>query len=206
MNKKLKVPLNLQLFAEGDNQGGNISEGNQEGTTTPQIDYEKMAEAINKRTSQTADSVLKGYLKQQGLTGDELTQAIESFKTQKSQAEVQKQQEFENYKAENIKLKAQILNADIDSKLTKLAAGEGILSEKIPFLLKLIDRNELTDDKGNVLDDKVKEAMNVVIKAFPDFKGTPQQNGGFQQIGGAGNQQQTNTTDDQLDAIFGIKK
>ena len=65
----------------------------------------------------------------------------------------------------------------------------------------------VADEKGNILEDKVKEAMNAVVKAFPDFKGNDQQNnGGFQQIGSSGSNQSTNTVDDKLDAIFGVKK
>lgn len=209
MSKLFNFPLNLQLFAEPGEPGGSAGgeAGGQGGTTVPEIDYEKMAEAIEKRTKNTTDNVLVGYLKQQGLTGEELTKAVNTYKAQKAQKATQHETEFENYKTENAQLKAQILNSNIDSKLMTLAAAEGVSADKIPFLSKLIERNGLADEKGNVLEDKVKEAMNTVLKAFPDFKGTQQQGGtGFQQIGGAGNNQNTNTVDDQLDAIFGIKK
>jgi len=204
--------LNIQLFAEpgGEGSGGtNVNEPDSSGNQSQQtqIDYSKIEEIVNKRSSQTQDSVLKGYLKQQGLTGEELNQAINAYKQKKTADEQQKIQEAENMKIENQKLKAQILNSSIDSKLTTLAAAEGISAEKIPFLAKLIDRSGLADDKGNVLEDKIKEAMESVVKAFPDFKGSSSQNNnGFQQIGSGGNQQQTSSIDEKLDAIFGIKK
>ncbi len=98
------------------------------------------------------------------------------------------QEDVKKLLLENQKLKAQILNSNIDSKLSTLAAAEGVSADKIPFLAKLIDRNGLADEKGNILEDKIKEAIGVVIKAFPDFKGNVQQNNnGFQQIGSAGN-------------------
>ncbi len=143
MIKLLK--LNIQLFAAdgGDGAGGTgtSTTGAQVETQAqqPQIDYEKMSEAINKRTSQTADNVLKGYLKQQGLTGEELDQAVNTFKQQKATAEQNAIQEQENMKLENQKLKAQILNSNIDSKLSTLAAAEGVSADKIPFLAKLIE-------------------------------------------------------------------
>lgn len=206
---KFLFPLNnLQLFAEpGEPGAGGTADGEPgtQGGTANQIDYSKIEEIVNKRSSQTSDSVLKGYLKQQGLSGEELEQAVNNYKTQKQQAELLKRQENENIKLENQKLKAQILNSNIDAKLTALAAGEGVAVEKIPFLSKLISRDGLADEKGNVLDDKVKEQIQEVLKAFPEMKGSTQI-GGFQQIGGAGNQQQTSTVDDQLDAIFGVKK
>lgn len=208
MKKIFKFKLNNQLFGEGDGNGepnGNNNQNTQQ-SNNGTIDYSKIEEIINKRSSSTADSVLKGYLKEQGLTGDELTQAVKDFKNQKEEQAKQAKQEQEKIKLENQQLKTQILNSSIDSKLTSLAAAEGVSADKIPFLAKLIDRNGLADDKGNVLEDKIKEAMNNVIKAFPDFKGSSSQQGGFQQIGGAGNQQSQSSTDEQLDAIFGIKK
>lgn len=206
---KLFLPLNIQLFADGDGadgSGGTASQTQESNQQTQGIDYSRIEEIITKRSNQAQDSVLKGYLKQQGLSGEELDQAVANYKAQKQQATIQAQQEQENMRQENARLKTQILNSTIDNRLTSLAAAEGVNADKIPFLAKLIDRSGLTDDKGNVLDDKIKEAMNTVIKAFPDFKGSSQQNNGFQQIGSGGTNQNTNSVDEKLDAIFGIKK
>jgi hypothetical protein len=187
-----------------------ITPGAQGGASTQnqqaQIDYSKIEEIVNKRSSQSMDSALKGYLKQQGLSGDELTQAVNSYKQQKAETEQKKIQEAENMKLENEKLKAQILNTNIENKLASLAASEGVSADKIPFLAKLINRDGLTNEKGEILDDKIKESMNEVIKAFPDFKGNSQNNNGFQQIGGGGSNRGRNSVDEQLDAIFGVKK
>lgn len=210
MNKLFK--LNLQLFAEPGGEGTGGGAGNEPGAQggaqqTEPIDYGKIEEIINKRSSKTQDNVLIGYLKQQGLSGEELDQAVANYKNQKQQDAIRAKQEQENMKLENQKLKEQILNSNIDSKLASLAATEGINADKIPFLAKLIDRNGLADEKGSVIEDKVKEAMNTVLKAFPDFKGNNQQNdNGFQQIGSGGSDQNTNSVEDRLDAIFGVKK
>lgn len=206
--KHLLLPLDLQLFAEPGEGGTGGNEPGAQGGTQPatEIDYGKIEEIISKRSTQTQDNVLKGYLKQQGLSGEELDQAVANFKSQKQQAAIKAKEEQENMKLENQKLKAQILNSNIDTKLASLAAAEGVNSDKIPFLAKLIEREGLADDKGNVIEDKVKEAMNTVLKAFPDFKGSTQQSGGFQQIGGGGSNQNPNSVDEKLDAIFGVKK
>ena len=73
----------------------------------------------------------------------------------------------------------------------------------MPFLLKLIDRKELVDDKGQILDDKIKQKLEEVIKAFPDFKQNKQQNG-FQV--GVNDDNQSTQTDVLLDKIFGVGK
>lgn len=199
--KKIKFMLNIQFFADGGDgaDGGAAAGGNQT------IDYAKIEEIVNKRSLSASDSALKGYLKEMGLTGEELNNAVTTFKQQKEAAKKEKEQEYQRMMSENEQLKSQILNSSIESKLASLAIAEGVKSDKIPFLSKLIDRKGLTDDKGNVLEDKIKEAMKVALDAFPDFKGNPDNNDGFQQIGNPGNSKQ-NLLDDRLDAIFGIKK
>ena len=197
--------LNLQLFAEGEgDEGTSTTTGGDSGTG---IDYARIESIVNKRTANTADSVLKGVLKQYGLTGEELEQAVSSFKQQKAAAEAQKDADYANATSRVKELEAQILNSNIDKTLTTLASTEGVSVDKIPFLLKLVERKDIADDKGNIVEDKAKEALKAVLTAFPDFKGTTQQqNNGFQQIGGAGSQGATSEVDAALDAIFGIKK
>lgn len=202
--KNKKFNLDIQFFAEGGDGGNAGAQATQANTST--IDYGKIEEIVNKRTQSTTDSVLKGYLKEQGLTGDELTQAVNNYKNQKAAQQQAAQQEQENMRQENQQLKAQILNSNIDSKLTALAGGEGVQAEKIPFLLKLVERKNLANDKGEIDEAKCKEAIGEVLKAFPDFKQNVQANNGFQQIGGQGTNTNTNSVDAQLDAIFGIKK
>lgn len=191
MKKFLKYPLNIQLFAEdggAGGEGGNPTPPTPVVTPTQQdIDYGKIEEIVNKRSASTADSALKGILKEKGLSGEELDQAITTYKAQKEQERIAKEERAGTLETENVQLKQQILDSKIEVKLTSLAAAEGVSTEKLPFLSKLINREGIADDKGEVLEDKLKEAMNTVIKAFPDMKGT-QQAGGFQQIGAPSNE------------------
>lgn len=105
-----RFPMNLQLFAEGGNTGsgtggqsgqgvstgsqgaGSGSQGGAAGQGQPgagdgtgiQFDYEKLAGLIAGKTSVTEDTVLKSYFKQQGLSQEEMAQAIQAFKAQKA--------------------------------------------------------------------------------------------------------------------------
>lgn len=59
----------------------------QQGTTqqtTPDFDYDKLASLIAGKQTVTEDTVLKSYFKQQGLSEDEMKQAINSFKETKA--------------------------------------------------------------------------------------------------------------------------
>lgn len=79
-----RFPMNLQLFAESSSGAAGGGTGQQSGAGTgPQFDYEKLASLIAGKTSVTEDTVLKSYFKQQGLSQEEMAQAIQAFKAQK---------------------------------------------------------------------------------------------------------------------------
>lgn len=206
MKKYLRYPLNIQLF--GDDGGTGSAAGAQTGaqtTTTSQIDYDKLAEVVSKRSAGTEDKVLQGYFKQQGLTPEQASEAMSQYKQAQATKQQEEEQRIQNMQQENEKLKAQILDAQIDSKIAELSANLGVQADKVPFLNKLVDRSKATKEDGTLNDDNIKAAVETVLKAFPDFKSTTQA-GGFQQIGGGSQGAGGNGVDDQLDSIFGVKK
>lgn len=209
MRNYLKYPLNIQLFAEDGRGGEGGDTGAQAGaqvTATQQIDYDKLAEVVSKRSAGTEDKVLQGYFKQQGLTPEQASEAMNQYKQAQATKQQEEAQRIQTMQQENAQLKAQILNSQIDAKVAELAGTLGVQVEKLPFLSKLVDRSKAAKEDGTLNEDNIKTAIETVLKAFPDFKSTTQA-GGFQQIGG-GNQGGAggNGVDDQLDSIFGVKK
>ena len=79
---RCKIPMNIQLFADGD--GGAAGDGGTPpaGSQAPQFDYDKLASLIAGKQTVTEESVLKGYFKQQGLSKEQMDQAIADFKQQ----------------------------------------------------------------------------------------------------------------------------
>ena len=95
MDKSMKIPMNLQLFAEsgGDPAGGDSRKrssgkpadpNNQQAGQPFQFDYEKLANIVAGKQSATEESVLKGYFKQQNLTRGQVDQAIVAYKEQQA--------------------------------------------------------------------------------------------------------------------------
>lgn len=209
-NEKLpKISVEYSAFAEDGSGGEGGDTGAQAGaqvTATQQIDYDKLAEVVSKRSAGTEDKVLQGYFKQQGLTPEQASEAMNQYKQAQATKQQEEAQRIQTMQQENAQLKAQILNSQIDAKVAELAGTLGVQAEKVPFLSKLVDRANATKEDGTLNDDNIKTAIETVLKAFPDFKSTTQA-GGFQQIGG-GNQGTAggNGVDDQLDNIFGVKK
>nr|DAF16399.1 MAG TPA: Major capsid protein [Caudoviricetes sp.] len=212
MKEVLKYPLHIQFFAD-DGAQPNTVDGNDNNGASPSaqgantnvsIDYNKIADVLDKRGSQAQYAALKGYLKEQGVSADEMDKAIKEFKDKKEADKQSKEKEQADMLAENQRLKLQIQNIEIDKKISELA--EGVSAEKLPFLAKLIDRSKLLNDKGEINEDSVKAAIEEVVKAFPDFKaqaGTTTQ--GFTKIGADGSNSKA-SLDDVLAKNFGVKK
>ena len=216
MNKFL-FSLDIQLFAEGDGAGTGGAGGEGSGSSTAgasgtqstaQIDYEQLADVISRRTSGTEDKVLQGYFKQQGLSSEQAAEAIRQYKESQKQKRDDEVNRVRNMEQENARLKLQIQNADIDKEITTLATKEGVSAEKLPFLLKMVERDGIIDQEGNLQSDKAKAALETVLKVFPEFKGSASGSGIQPLVGGNGGSGNggASATDAALDAIFGIKK
>lgn len=171
--------------------------------TSPEFDYDKLASIIAGKQTVTEDTVLKSYFKQQGLSADEMTQAINAFKETKAKNTPDVSALQNNLTAE----KSARLQAEINQSATLEAIKQGVNVNSIPYVLKMADFKDCADENGAINAEKLTNAIKTVLDDIPALKGTQQNNnnGGVQKIGGDGNNQ-TETTEDTLRSIFGIKK
>lgn len=208
----LTYPMNLQLFAEGGNEGDNNNQQNGNGSQQNQsfqFDYEKLANIVAGKQNLTEDKVLGGYFKQQGLTGDEVQQAINAFKEQKAKNTPDTAALQNDLVVKNKALTDALVNNQAILEATAL----GLDVKAIPYVIKMADLTNAVGADGNVNAEEVKKALEKVLTDVPALKGNSQNNnsnnqqlGGFQ-IGGAGNNQNNqNNQEDMLRSIFGIKK
>lgn len=170
----------------------------------PTFDYEKLASLINGKQSVTEDTVLKSYFKQQGLSADEMTQAISAYKAEKAKNTPDVAALQSDLNAE----RSARLAAEINQAATLEAIKQGVDTKSIPYLLKMADFKSVTGEDGGIIADKLTEAIKTVLDDIPALKGNAGQNQGngtgFTKIGGDG-QQQGNAVEDRLRSIFGIK-
>lgn len=171
--------------------------------TQPSFDYEKLAGLIAGKQTVTEDTVLKSYFKQQGLSEDEMKQAINSFKETKAKNTPDVSALQNDLTAE----KSARLQAEINQSATLEAIKQGIDVKSIPYVLKMADFKAVTDADGKVNAEKLTEAIKTVLDDIPALKGASQSggnNGGIQKIGGDGDGSDK-VTEDTLRGIFGIK-
>lgn len=164
--------------------------------STPAIDYEKIASIVEGKQKVAEDTVLKNYFKNQGLTGEEMAQAISSFKSQKASA----QPDVATLQEELRVAQAQALQTRIESNLQLAAMKQGVGSNVLPYVLKLADSTNLTLDSKN---EDYEAVIAKVLEDVPAFKPEATAPTGFTQVGSTGDVKQS-TTNDELFKIFGV--
>lgn len=212
---RCKLPMDIQFFSEPGAGDGGLSgtgvgaPGNAQqaqpqntGGAAPQIDYDKIAQLVAGKQAATEESVIKGYLKQQGLTKEQMDQAIATFKEQQAA----NTPDLNAIQTQLTQAQAAAVQANVEKEAMFLSGELGVELKTMPYVLKLADLSNVADDKGSINKETLKTALNKVLEELPQLKPeTQNQQGGFRQIG-AGGQGGTPNVDDQLAAIFGNKK
>lgn len=183
-------------------EGGTGGSAGGQSTTTPEIDYDKLAEIIAGKQKVSEDSILKAHFKNQGLSPEEAKEAIAAFKEQRAKntpdvAALQQQ----TAQAQQAAITAQIENAAI-----LMHEELGVDLKTMPHLLKLADTAEVVND-GNIDKEKLKEALNKVLEDVPQLKSQAEEKkeGGYR-FGAGGGDGRTDATNERLDRIFGVDK
>ena len=197
-NVEMRLPLNLQFFAEsgegnsGQNAGGDNGQAGQQGNQNNQqsagVDYDKIQAMLDNATGKKENAVLKSYFQQQGLSEDEISQAIATFKQNKQQQTEQQQNANANLQNEVAAAKQLAEQAQVELAATQVAMTLGINAKTLPYVLKMADFSKAKCTDGKISEDNVKAALEQVLKDVPALKPSTENNEGFQI--GAG--QQTN--------------
>lgn len=147
-----------------------------------EIDYQKLADLINGKQTVTEDTVLKNYFKQQGLSQEEVKQAIATFKEQKAK----NTPNFEQMQNDLTTANNARLTAEVNQLATVEAVKLGVDIAKVPYILKLADFADATAD-GKIDGEKLTSAIQKVLDEVPEFK-KQNDNGtnGVHKIGGNG--------------------
>lgn len=172
---------------QGEPQNG--AQNNQQ-QTPPAIDYGKIQQMLDGTLAAKEDTALKAYFKQQGLSQQEVEQAISAFKEQKAanQPDVTgMQNQITETQAQLATAQKAAQAAHVESAATMMAVSLGIDAKTIPYVLKMADFSQVIGQDGKINEETLKTAVNKVLEDIPALK--PQADGrtGFTQIGTGGN-------------------
>lgn len=183
---------------ENNNQQAS-QQAQQQAQQAPTIDYDKLASIIDGKQKATEDSVIKGYLKQQGLSEDEMKQAIATFKQEKAS----RTPDINALNQQIADANARALKAEMQMQAMTMASELGVTAAKIPYLLKMADMSDVVKD-GKISEEKLKESLGKVLADLPELKQKAEDNPLGFKVGADGGQK-ANTSNEELARIFGVK-
>lgn len=172
----LKYPLDIQLFAEPGGEGGDGGDGTNQTVvnTNTSIDYDKLAEAIEKRNASHETTILKGMLKEQGMTKEEVDEAVKLYKQNKANKAKEEQQKIDDILAENKRYKEAEIVKQVNGEASNIAKELGVRDDRVETLIALCDRSKFTDDKGAIIKEEMKKELEAKLNTVPEFKNKKQ--------------------------------
>ena len=191
-------------MSENNNQNQQNNQQNQQGgnQTTPEFDYDKLAGIISGKQRADEETILKNYFKNQGLSSDEMKQAIAAFKDQKAK----NTPDVGKLQSDLSTTQTALMQERINTAAMKEALKQGVPMASVDYLLRMADLTNVTDENGKVKDDALTAAVKKVLEDVPALKGTRQSGGkGFDKIGGDGNDDDQGDGNDAIRRAMGLK-
>lgn len=159
---KNRMFMNLQFFADGGEGGTGGDQGGNVGTQTggnsnhATYSYEQAEEIANARAQRAEQAALKSYFQQQGMSQEEVTQALADYR-QKKQSQQQNVSAIQKERDDALAKVTQYENE-------KILVGKGVKQEDIDYVVFKV--NKLVTDKKDF-----KTAAEEYLKENPRFTG-----------------------------------
>lgn len=168
---KVEKRMNLQLFEEGAGAGAAGGQGGSTGTgnsgqgsagsasgahSTGTYTYEQLEEIANARVERSERSALANFFRSQGMTEEEVTQAITDFKAQRA-ANQPNTEELQRERDEALAKVEQMNNE-------KILSGKGVRADDMDYVMFKVSK--MVDEKTDF-----KKAAEKFLKENPRFIG-----------------------------------
>ena len=201
------MPDNNNTATQDNNtqaQGGNSATNTQTSNDGKSvIDYDKIQSMIDKGVQQKENAILKSYFEQQGMSEDEIKTAIGDYKSKKQTQAQEQAGELTKLQNAYTELQSRLTNELLSKQAFNDCLDLGVDKNTIPYVIKSADFKDAIDDKGEVKADKVREAVEQVLKDVPAFKGTSNDDKGIK-FGVSGEQDDATEQENALRKAFGL--
>ena len=167
------------------------------------IDYDKIQSMIDKGVQQKENAILKSYFEQQGMSEDEIKTAIGDYKSKKQTQAQEQAGELTKLQNANTELQSRLTNELLSKQAFNDCLDLGVDKNTIPYVIKSADFKDAIDDKGEIKADKVREAVEQVLKDVPAFKGTSNDDKGIK-FGVSGEHDDATEQENALRKAFGL--
>ena len=155
----MKKRMNLQIFEDGAGSGAAGGQGGSAGSAagahgSGTYTYEQAEEIASARADKAERAALANYFRSQGMTEDEVTQAIRDFKEQKARRQPntdQLQHDLDEARKENARMKNE-----------NILREKSVRSEDLDYVMFKVEK--MVDDKTDF-----KKAAEKYLKENPRF-------------------------------------
>lgn len=163
MKQRLRFPLEIQLF--GDDPAPTPTPAPVP-APQPNAGYtqEQLDAIADARATRASDAALKDFFKQQGLSKEEITAALDKYKSDKAA----NTPDLNAIQAQMRQAQQEAAAARLEKQATLKTLELGIDIKQIPFVLKLADIQ--LPENGELKDEDIATAINTVLEAVPAFK------------------------------------
>lgn len=171
-------------------QGTDGAQGSAQGTQGTQvaIDYDKIQKMLDGTLAAKEKTALTAYFKQQGLSEEEVGEAIKAYKAERASKTPDINGLTAQVQAANdkvVKAEAHARQADIQLAAYGMADELGVSIQTMGYMLRLADLSGAMDDKGAVKTDTLKAALEKVLTDLPQLKPSAETSTGFRPSVGA---------------------
>lgn len=195
MNNNLKklMPLNIQFFADDGGNAGttNVANANVQPqaqatnnvASNSNVNYDEVFKKLDSILDKRTDGIAKSALKDNGYEDEEMKDILTQYRASKQAKANEADNTISTLQNENAELKATIQKERLNNEALTQARALNVDDKTIPYLIKLADFSKVTDDKGVISADKVKEALNKVLTDVPNLKASEDKGTAGVQVG-----------------------
>lgn len=203
------MPLNIQRFAEedGEESKANEKDASKEEAKT-NSDNSKIVEEkkytdkeLNDISLKNTSKALEKQLKDLGIDDVEKAKAILAKAKEEEEAKKSDDEKTKELISQRDEALIEVVNSKIENALLR----KGVNEAKVERAVRLVDKNNILDDKGKVDASKLEAEIEATLKDFPELITKKEEdNIGFK-IGGDGKEEKKDQSSE-LSKIFGNQK
>lgn len=157
-------------------ENDNVNVENQGATNTQaqnnsnSIDYDKLNKILEEKLDKKENAVIRGFIESFGLNEEEAKAAFSDFKAKREEESKSKENDFIELQNKYDELVKSLETQKVDNLINTKLIKEGLNEDQAKMINKLINRDELKNEKGEVDETKIGESLDNIYKTFPNLK------------------------------------
>lgn len=206
--EKVLMPLNIQFFADGgedaakeDGADNNAQQDNTNKESQKAEEKKYSDKEVNDISTKNVSKALAKQLKELGIDDVEKAKSILAKAREEEEANKSVDEKTQELTTQRDKALLEVVNSKIENALLR----KGVNDEKVERAVRLVDKNNIVNEKGEIDSSKLTTEIETVLKEFPELITKKEDGGVGFKIGGDGKEDKKDQSSE-LSNIFGNNK